>query len=830
MTDMVDQHTASKNAWLNDLVEVALDLMSHIAYTYRVPDDLRNSVTMGSLVLVPVGKREMTGVVVGAGKELKGVRIKVVSELLDEHPVLYWDQVKLARWIADYYLTPLGGAVTAMLPAGIDKKSIRIATLINRDELNVRSELLRHLPDEFRLLEMFRKDRRISVSKICKRLGDVAGSRALLALEKSGMVVTKQVLVQPRVKPKKQSVITLQAENLTADVLDKIRRRAPAQFRAVRYLEQNPKGSPRTRLLVDAKVTPGVIKGLESKGLIEVRHEEVERSYPLDYNPEYHKPSVLTPDQQGVVDTIGRAVSEQRFESFLLHGVTGSGKTQVYIELVQKVLQAGRSALLLVPEISLTSQAVSRLRTYFADSLAFLHSRMSPGEKYDAWRRIRSGDRKLVIGPRSAVFAPLENLGVVIVDEEHDDSYKQQDNAPRYHARDVAVMRGKICNCPVVLGSATPSLEAYHNAQTGKFTLTQLPKRIDDTPMPLVRIVNMQRQQKKNRILSSELAAAVTERIEGGEQVVLLQNRRGFSSFVQCKTCGFVVRCDNCHVTLTYHKAIANLRCHYCGHARRAPEQCPDCKGKDLQYRGIGTQQVEEELSALSPKLRVIRMDADTTTQRGSHGRIVSAFEQGHYNVLLGTQMVAKGFDFPNVNLVGVISAETSLLMPDFRASERTFQLLTQLAGRAGRRKTRGAVYIQTYMPEHYSVMFAIHHDYLGFQEVEQTERRQLQYPPFGRFAVVRFSGESEQGVQRAAEYMYRRLKTSRRTWILYDPAPAPISKIRKRFRWQVLLKSTPGHARAMRRHIDEIIKKCARVRQLKSIAVSIDIDPTSLM
>ena len=394
-------------------------------------------------------------------------------------------------------------------------------------------------------------------------------------------------------------------------------------------------------------------------------------------------------DREGLQagDEVKGVIESDLFRVFLLHGVTGSGKTQVYIELISEVLKRGKDVIMLVPEISLTSQAVNRLKSYFEGKISFLHSDMSPGERYDSWRKIRSGEYSIIVGPRSAIFAPVKNPGLIIVDEEHDGSYKQSDTAPRYNARDTAVMRGKINNCPVILGSATPSMESYYNSQIGKYKLVKLTRRVDNVPMPKVKIVNLLKEKLSNKIISEYLAGRIEERLRRGEQVILLQNRRGFSTFIQCMDCGFVERCKNCNITLTYHKYGYKLKCHYCGYTKEAPVRCSNCFGKNIYYTGVGTQRVYEEIKKIFPEDTVIRMDADTTTKKGSHSQITAQFEKGMYKILLGTQMISKGFDFPNVNLVGVISADTGLLMPDFRANEKTFQLLTQVAGRAGRRK-----------------------------------------------------------------------------------------------------------------------------------------------
>jgi primosomal protein N' (replication factor Y) len=502
-----------------------------------------------------------------------------------------------------------------------------------------------------------------------------------------------------------------------------------------------------------------------------------------------------------------KALDEKSPAPFLLHGITGSGKTLVYIELLREVLARGQTGIVLVPEIALTPQTVSRFRAHFADDVAVLHSRLSDGERYDAWRRLRSGERRIAVGARSALFAPLPNLGVIVVDEEHEGSYKQSD-APRYLARDLAVVRAQAHGAVCVLGSATPSLESWNNARRGKFRLLRLPERVGGAKLPIVRVVdlrvvNQQRGSVKRPsrgagVLSEQLVAAIDERLKREEQVVLLLNRRGYSSFIQCRECGEVEQCLNCSISLTYHRVTGRIVCHHCRFEAVAPSRCPRCGSKDLSYRGLGTEQVERVSAETFPEARIARMDVDTTSGKWAHQRILDRVERREVDILLGTQMIAKGLDFPFVTLVGVVNADVGIHLPDFRASERTFQLLSQVAGRAGRGALGGEVLIQTSLPDHYAIQSAVMHDFEGFAVRELSERERPLYPPHVRLINIIVSspdqGLAATGAERGAAWMRRWLShrgQGRKTSVeLVGPAPAPIERLHGRWRWHFLMRS----------------------------------------
>ena len=502
-------------------------------------------------------------------------------------------------------------------------------------------------------------------------------------------------------------------------------------------------------------------------------------------------PKKLTAEQAQATNAVDQAIDEKKATTFLLEGVTGSGKTEVYLQIIQHALAQGKSALMLVPEISLTPQIVRQFKARFGDQVALLHSALSDGERYDEWRRIEKGDAQVVVGARSAIFAPIKNLGVIIMDEEHETSYKQED-MPRYHARDVAQWRGQYHHCPVVLGSATPSLESRARAQKGVYQWLRLTKRINGKDLPHVQLVDMRQAGRyaPTTDISQELATEIQKKLALNEQVVLMLNRRGYSSFLMCRECGEVIKCPNCDISLTYHKDTNSLKCHYCGHEEPVPQVCPNCHSKAVRYFGTGTQRVEKELTELFPTARILRMDVDTTRRKGAHERILDEFGKHHADILLGTQMIAKGLDFPNVTLVGVLNADTSLGLPDFRASERTFQLLTQVSGRAGRAEKEGNVLIQTYNPDHYAIQYAQRQDYEHFFGKEMQVRHQGGYPPYYYTIQITASARTEaDAAQKMFQIRGEIVNYLSQNAVILGPTPQSIMRINNRYYYQLVIK-----------------------------------------
>lgn len=608
------------------------------------------------------------------------------------------------------------------------------------------------------------------------------------------------------------------------------------QKKAVEFLRGNS-GCLLRDLISQLNITAAPVKSLEKKGVISIRAERVGR------NPSANKkilpttPLELMPEQavalEMILDTFNPPMSAESLAkeeplTILLHGVTGSGKTEVYMQAIDKVISAGGSVIVLVPEISLTPQTVWRFQSRFGDRIAVLHSHLSEGERHDEWHRIRDGEADIVIGARSAVFAPARNLGLIVVDEEHETSYKQED-APRYNARDIAVMRGRMEKCTVVLGSATPALESWQNARMGKYLLASLNKRADDRKMPVIQIVDMRREaeaQGRPSVFSKQLIEAIRCRLEKAEQTILFLNRRGFATSLTCPQCGFTAMCENCSVSLTYHRTDESLRCHICGASRKVLNVCPSCNDPQFKYAGIGTQRVEKILAKLFPHARVQRMDADMTTTKNSHDRILGAFRSGKIDIMIGTQMIAKGLHFPNVTLVGVIYADLSLHMPDFRASERTFQLIAQVAGRAGRGERTGEVIVQTYTPHHTSIQSARRLDYEGFCDQELEFRKELSYPPFSHLMCITLRGSAENKVSFCAVALARELKKAfAKRAIVSEAVPAPISKAKGSYRYQIMLRAKS--ASLMTATVDRIIQSLTLPGKVQ---VTVDMDALSLL
>lgn len=566
---------------------------------------------------------------------------------------------------------------------------------------------------------------------------------------------------------------------------------------------------------------PSVLKN--GKVSVKARAENPEgiklssRSFPLS----------LTEEQKKVLESVLHKIEKEDYITFLLHGITASGKTEVYLQAIERVLRKGKTSIVLVPEIALTPQTVERFTSRFGLQVAVAHSALVGSMRYKEWKRIKEGEAKIVVGARSAIFSPVKNLGLIIVDEEHETSYKQED-APRYHARDVALMRARLSNCPVILGSATPSLESYYLARKKKLELVRLTKRIDDKDLPRVKIVDMRMElatRKKIVMFSKILVDSIQRALDKGQQIMVFLNRRGFSTYVNCKRCGLVLKCKKCDSVLVYHFQTRNLICHYCNYRMSPPEICPQCKGSYMKYFGIGTEKVESELARLFPQSRIARMDTDATSKRGSHERILGEFKKHNIDILVGTQMIAKGLDFPRVTLVGIVNADVTLNLPDFRASERTFNLLTQVAGRAGRGEEGGEVIIQTYAPAHYAILSASKHDYEKFYEEEIKTRKELLFPPFTHIIRLTVRSRNEKRAQYASEKLKEFLAKDLKDIEIVGPAPSPISRIRGYFRWNILLK---GKNRSL---MCEPLKKALEgYRRPSGVLLAVDVDPISSM
>jgi primosomal protein N' (replication factor Y) (superfamily II helicase) len=747
------------------IARVTLELNLRKEFDYFVPTEMVDKVDVGSRVQVPFGVRKVLGCVTAVAEESDHVKLKPILKVLGSQTLITPSVLKLARWIGHYYCCSPEIALKSVLP-----EAVRQEQPAWREQLFVR---------------------------ILNPTGDF-----------------------PKLTKKQRDIWNILEE----------RRELPLK-----------------ELLEIAETTASTVRRLEDKGLIAISSQISERDPFAREQILPTEPLPLSPDQARALAAITAAMddkgehssgkpSQPSARTFLLHGVTGSGKTEVYLQAIAHTLRQGKGAIVLVPEISLTPQTVERFKARFSSGslktlVAVLHSHLSSGERHDEWHKIRQGRARIAIGARSAIFAPVQPLGLVIVDEEHESSYKQEES-PRYHARDVAIVRGQMEQATVVLGSATPSLESFYNCSKKKFILLPLPVRADDKKMPHVRVVDMRQTLRQGKIIpifSPQLSEAIFRRLELREQTILFLNRRGYSTALQCPICGYVAGCPNCSLSLTYHRQENALRCHICGHEEPVPQICPNknCRHADIRYSGLGTQKVEEALHRHFPHARIVRMDSDTLKKKDDYRRILSDFRAGKIDVLLGTQMIAKGLHFPNVTLVGIIYADLALHQPDFRAGERTFQLLTQVAGRAGRGDVEGEVIVQAFAPFHPAIQYARRHDFAGFYEQEIEFRQQLKYPPLNRIALLTLKGRNEQKVQFSAEHLKRALEkylSDLKELILAGPAQAPLMKAETYYRYQIMLR----HPR-MSLISERLANLTQDLKLPEDIWLTVDIDPVAL-
>jgi len=760
------------------IAKVVVDLALDREFDYRIPSHLANAVQIGSRVAVPFGRTTAKGYVVGLADKSTYDKLKEIGEVVGKKPLLGDKILELTRWMGKYYCCPVELAVKCALPEVVRKSKISW------------------------------KERQY-------------------------------------VKPGK----------ISPQDLARLCKRAPKQARALEILQKH-EGMFVSKLVQLADTDAGTIKKLAEKGFIHLA-DRVEDRDPFGgevFLPT--KPLALTPDQQKALDLCNAAIDgaagtiePSRLHAprstliahdpspvthhpspVLIHGVTGSGKTEVYLQAIEHALRQGKDSIVLVPEISLTPQTVERFRARFQNQqITVLHSHLSAGERHDQWHKIRDGQSHIVIGARSAVFAPVQALGLIVIDEEHETSYKQ-DEAPRYNARDVAVVRGKIEGAAVVLGSATPSLESFYNARRGRYALATLPQRVDNRKMPLMRIVDMRQEairQKGVYVLSRKLRDAIQARLDKREQVILFLNRRGYATHLFCPKCGYVAKCPNCSVSLTYHRKAEQLLCHLCGFTGGVPKQCPECRDPAFRYAGMGTEKVESAIQKTFPKARVQRMDSDMMTKKNLYREIFGAFRVGKIDILVGTQMIAKGLHFPNVTLVGIIYADMALHLPDFRAGERTFQLLVQVAGRAGRGDVEGEVVVQSFTPFHEAIQYARQHDFIGFYEQEMEVRQQTGWPPVSRLVCITARSRSEDKAKFVVKTLARELKKRFGSLKveMSEPTPAPLAKVQNQYRYQIMLRT---------QHITQLGEVLSRtmtsLKRPADVNVVVDVDPISLL
>lgn len=734
---------------------------SSLELDYAIPEKLLSRLVIGSRVTVPLQNQRVPAVIMAIlTSSPHRARLKEIAGLVGSRPMFTQGLLKLADWVAEYYIVPVHRVLRSMLPQAVRDK-----------------------PETF---------------------------------------LTDSLLKLPR-EP-------------SADVMEKLHKTAPMQARILETLRACGGEAALSDLRRELPRATSIIKPLLKAGLITRSEVRVERD---PFQTEDFLPSqalTMTEEQQAAFESVVKAIhAPQEARPILLHGVTGSGKTEVYLQAIAEVLKLGKTALVLVPEISLTPQTIERFKARFSekkDSIAVLHSHLSDGERHDEWFKVQEGRAEIVIGARSAIFAPLENLGLIIVDEEHEPSYKQED-APRYHARDLAVVRGHIERCPVLLGTATPSLESFQNATSGKYELLRLTKRTDGKSMPLIRIVDMRLERRKGTgvsvanagILSEKLRHAMTARLEKREQTILFLNRRGFNTSLSCTSCGEVVQCQDCAVPMTLHKGDNRLVCHICGSRRLPPSKCPACKDPALKYGGFGTERVEAAVREVFPKARIARVDTDTMQRKNQLRDTLRDFRAQKLDILIGTQMIAKGLDFPNVTLVGVLNADTALNLPDFRAAERTMQLLVQVAGRAGRGEVKGEVFVQTYAPHSPAIQFSRHNDFEGFVQQEIEHRQAFKYPPFSHMVMISSRGKHETQAEFTLQTLHKRLAANLpQGTLMGDPTPSSLTKAHGQFRFQLLLRSE--RIRPLARYIQSVIQT---VSPPQDIIVTWDVDPINL-
>lgn len=807
-----------------------------MAYTYRFNPDKIGQVEIGMRVVVPfgMGNRLIKGLVIDIKDNVDEgeYELKDIVEVIDEKPLIPRDLIELGLWMADKYLCTKLTALQAVLPPG-DFKNIK--TYISLGE-NIK------LVDNFSLSQL-EKD----IISFIKLKGDIVDlsilkkyiknttNKEINNLKANGLINTT-LEIETSVEKKYEKIVTLINKNISLKDIQNMLKRSPKQLEIAKYLI-NVHEIPLKKLLKETNSQISSVKSLEKKNIIKIKNKEIFRT-PIDSDIKHYKKHNLTEEQRKIVNTVLESIKEDKKDSFLLHGVTGSGKTEVYLQLVEEAIKIGKDTIVLVPEISLTPQTVTRFVGRFGDNVAVLHSRLSQGERFDQWRKIKEGRVKIAIGPRSAIFAPFSNLGLIIIDEEHETTYKSAMN-PKYDAIEVAEKRCEQSNAVLLRASATPSIESYYNSLRDNIKLLKLTKRINNKKLPQVKVVDMREELNSGNLsmFSRDLEKAIEENLVIGKQTMLFLNRRGYSTFVSCRSCGYVVKCNHCSISMTYHMRENRLKCHYCGNSTYPPKICPNCKSKYIKYFGIGTEKIEEYTKKKFPSAVVARMDLDTTTRKGSHEKILKNMAENKIDILIGTQMIAKGLDFKNVTLVGIIAADTSLNLPDFRASERTFQLITQVAGRAGRGEFDGNVIIQTYNPEHYSIQLAKNHDYINFYKKEILLRKEFNYPPFTNIIAVFIYGENNRLVALKSQEVYnvliRELKNNGLEGLIGNvlgPYKAPLEKIKNNYRYLIVMKCSDKELDRLRTILRWVYISYSKEFNLDNVSISVDINPSTII
>ena len=822
-------YTSGDKQYVEVIIDTAVSGLDR-PFHYQVPGDMQGEVEIGSLVLVPFTNRLTLGYVVGFPSHPHVSTVKDIYRVLDEPPLFDFDGQRLYRWIASHYMCSLSQAFRLAMPPGRSRKVRQFLSLeVSPEDALRRAGGQKALRDVIEVLAASGGE--IEIAAVKKHLGGSGVPSAVRSGEAAEIINRRFVLTRPSATPRLRKVARLTDEARAPGRLDDL----PGRQRDIAvHLLAGGCAELQSDLLRLTGASHSSLASLADKGLVEITSQEVQRLPRLTGGLEEHKRHTPNTHQREAIERVCEAIGDGRHRVFLLDGVTGSGKTEVYLRSIEQVLNLGKSAIVLVPEISLTPQTLERFEHRFPGEVAVLHSRLGPGERYDQWRGVREGRYRVVVGARSALFAPVSDLGLIAIDEEHEPSYKS-DIAPRYHARDVAEVRARMAGAPLILGSATPSFETLQRARAGRYEHLDLPRRIDDRPMPSVEVVDMRSVGGAGvlPLLSPVLLDALSRTVEADDQAILFLNRRGFSNYLQCHACGHILGCDDCEVSLCYHASGNVLRCHHCDRRWNVPPRCPECGGGPLKGFGAGTQRVEEELNAQLPGVSMIRMDTDTTRGKDAHWRLLGSFRAGEAQVLIGTQMIAKGLDIPGVTLVGVINADTALALPDFRASERTYQLLTQVSGRAGRGLRPGRVVIQTFNPEHPAIR-ALSGKMAPFIESELGTRRSASYPPFVSLVNVLISSPEVSAASRSSDRMKKILESdlSGTGTVLLGPAPAPLSRLRGSYRWHIMLKSGDLDAvsERVRRAVGRFHEEARKVPAGRDVKISLDVDPVSLL
>jgi len=818
--------------------QVVFPLPFRNSFTYKIPDYLKDSAVVGVRAVCSFGKRVLTGFIISVSEKcsLEG-KVKSVMDILDDKPIFDELDLKFYRWISEYYISSLGEALRNVVPYGSDVESKR--TVIADKELCgvllAKEKRLKSVKVELLKLLIEKGDCKISyLQKLLKKKNIYS---ALKTLEQQTAITILNEIEDPKISKKFLKFVNLiPSKEEIYKHIPALESAAPKQVVILlELINARGKAVQLSELLKKTGTHQASVNSLMEKKLVVVFDKEVERVYSANFS-EKLKEFSLTGEQQNIVAEVNPKINSSEFAAYLLHGVTGSGKTQVYIELTKSALAKKKSVLILVPEISLTPQITSRFFNNFGETVTVIHSRMSMGERYDSWRGIIAGKYKVVIGARSALFAPLKNIGLIVVDEEHDSSYKQFEQVPKYHARDAAIVKASLVHCPIILGSATPSVESKYNSEIGKFKLLELKERADNAKLPEIKLVDITIEKKKKRmahIFSTVMIETIAEKLKKKEGVIILQNRRGFATQIFCEDCGEIVTCEDCSVPMVHHIYSNTVHCHYCGTIKPVPRACPTCGSLSLKFFGTGTQRVEDELEYHFPNAKIERVDSDTMGKKGKLGIILNDFRKGEIDILVGTQMVSKGLDFANVTLVCVVSAETTLWLPDFRSDERTFQLLTQVSGRAGRSEKTGEVIIQTANHKHFVLQKVLENDYLSFYNKEIKLREQNGYPPFTRLCLIETKDKNAGDAKRAAKDFYSYLVKFNQRTIISPPTEAIIAKIKSFYRFQILIKSfrrvDPG-GKLLRKTVLDAFVEFKQKSRYRNVRLIIDVDPQSVM